>query len=316
MNKKYILVLFFLLFSLFTSGCNTKYGYVNLQTWNNISIYIDNEYKGDAGEGITKLKVEEGNHIIKISGDSKDGDWHYEIEKSVYVGADMEITVSLVPNQSPTEQRKNKEKTIQEQEDKIKQEKLKEAKKYGCTSIEEYNTYIQLNKIIDEYKLSLEDIYKLKKEIIKENGYMVNNDYIDLIDYQLNKTALTINIKNKTKDVITYFWSYFNFTDENLKYLGSFKTYKEYIEIKPFSSEKFVINISSDLYRNFVNSKKIYLFMDVDSIRYKDSIGTVSKNIKSSRSLRNEITKISNENIFNIEEKIKQQDNELLKICK
>lgn len=328
MTKKIISIGTLLLFILVFTGCNPKYGYVNLQTWNGISIYVDEEYKGDAGEGITKLKIEEGNHIIKVSGDSKDGDWHYEIEKNIYVGADMEITVSLIPKQFPTEQKKNKDRIEQERLkeqqlkeaqriEKIKQEKLKQAQKYGCSSIDEYHKYIKLNENIEEYKRSLNDIYKLKKEIVKENGYMVPNDYMELSDYKINDKTLTINIKNKTKHTITYFWSYFSFADEKLNYIGGDKQYKEYIKIKPHKNQKFNIRISSHIYRKMVKAKKIYLFMDVDKIRYRDKIGKVSKNLDDKGwHFNNKINKVSDESIFKFNQKIKQQEKELSKICK
>lgn len=314
MTKKIISIGTLLLFILVFTGCSPKYGYINLQTWNGISIYVDKEYKGDAGEGITKLKIEEGNHIIKISGDSKDGDWHYEIEKNIYVGADMEITISLIPKRFPTEQKKNKDRIEQER---LEQQKLKEAQKHGCSSIGEYHKFIKLNKKIDEYKISLNDIYKLKKEIVKETGYMVFNDYIELSDYKINDRTLTINIKNKTKHTITYFWSYFSFADEKLNYIGGDKQYKEFIEIKPHKNQKFNIHISSDIYRKMIKSKKIYIFMDVDKIRYRDKIGEVSKNLYDKGwNFNNKINKVSDKNIFNINQKIKEQKNELSKICK
>jgi len=317
MMKKNILIWFMLLFLTVFTGCNTKYGSVNLQTWNGISIYVDNTYKGNAGEGITKLKIEEGNHIIKISGDSKDGDWHYEIEKSVYVGADMEITVSLIPNKFPTEQRKNKDKIIQEKKDRAIQKKLDEAKQYGCSSIHEYKTYRTLNKEKEQLKISLKTINKLKKELVKKNGYMVPNDYIELSDFSIKDRKLIINIKNKTKNTITYFWTYFSLADENLKYIGGDKQYKEYITINPYQNKNFSMRLSTDIYRKIIKSKNIHLFMDVDSIRYRDNIGKVSKNLDDKGwSFSSKINKISNENIFQIKQKIKNKENKLLEICK
>jgi len=317
MMKKNILIWFILLFSVLFTGCNTKYGYVNLQTWDGISIYVDNIYKGNAGEGITKLKVEEGKHIIKISGDSKDGDWHYEIEKSVYVGADMEITISLIPNKFPTAQKKNKDKIIKEKKDRLIQKKLNEAKKYGCSSINGYKTYIMLNKEKKYLETSLKIINKLKKEIVKKNGYMVPNDYIELSDFSIKNKELIINIKNKTKNTITYFWTYFSLADENLKYIGGDKQYKEYIKIKPYQNKKFSMRLSTDIYRKIIKSKNIHLFMDVDSIRYRDNIGEISKNLNDyGWGFSSKIDKISNENIFKIKQKIKDKENKLFKICK
>lgn len=112
----------FALVVVFIMGCGTEFGHLNLKTSTGIGIYIDDEYQGDAGDGITKLKISEGNHIVKVLGYSKDGDWLYQSEKQIYVGTNMELQITLIPDRFATEQKKEKLRTVKMRSDKINNE--------------------------------------------------------------------------------------------------------------------------------------------------------------------------------------------------
>lgn len=103
MIKKIMLVL--LIKSALCAGFFTEYGFINIKTWEGLSVYVDDEFKGISGEEATKIKLSEGKHIINIEGHSKDGDWYYKINKSIYVGKDMETTTTLIPEKIPTKQK-------------------------------------------------------------------------------------------------------------------------------------------------------------------------------------------------------------------
>lgn len=112
-------------------GCDIlkKEGTLTILTMKNISIYVDGEFKTDAGES-TKLTLKEGKHKIKIIGLSADGDWKYEAaEEEVLIGANVEKTISIIPTMYPTEQKIKKDeeaKVNNEELNKITKEKLKD----------------------------------------------------------------------------------------------------------------------------------------------------------------------------------------------
>ena len=98
-------------------------GVINIETREGLDIFVNNKYKGVAGNGITKLKLQEGTYQLKVLGKSKDDEWDYRAEKEIFLGEDMEITTVLTPIKSPSATRSKRLDKIA----KIIQDKLKEA---------------------------------------------------------------------------------------------------------------------------------------------------------------------------------------------
>jgi hypothetical protein len=172
-------------------GFFTKYGFINIQTWENLSLYVDGKFKGTAGEGVTKLKLSEGNHKIKIEGYSKDDEWHYKLEKFIYIGEDIEKKITLIPKKYPTKkrisrikseniQRKIREKELKKEEIRLK----KEAKLIFETNL---NTIFTLGIYYIKIK-EKNNIMKYKKQALKT--YLI-------IKKKPFKFSDTLNIKGK-----------------------------------------------------------------------------------------------------------------------
>ena len=101
--KKIINFIIILQISVF-GGIFSKDGLIKIKTWEGLDIYINNKFKGISGEGVTTIKLIEGQYKIKVSSDSIDGNWHYEAEKKIYIGEDMEIQTTIIPIKYPTKQ--------------------------------------------------------------------------------------------------------------------------------------------------------------------------------------------------------------------
>ena len=109
---KFFLGLFLIIkLSLFGS-IFTHYGYINVQTWSGLSLYVDNKYKGVTGENLTKIKLSSGNHEIKVHAYSQDGNWFYLYKKEIYIGENMEITITLTPIKYPTKKKQKEDEKI------------------------------------------------------------------------------------------------------------------------------------------------------------------------------------------------------------
>ena len=103
---KTIINIFIILYlSLFTGCFEKPKGELGLTVMSGLTIYIDENKKGVAGEGQTSIILDEGNHHIKVIGYTNDGEWYYQGEKDIYIGSDMKVNISIIPKKNPTKKR-------------------------------------------------------------------------------------------------------------------------------------------------------------------------------------------------------------------
>ncbi|MDY0180211.1 hypothetical protein [Aliarcobacter skirrowii] len=302
--------------TLFTGCKEEKFGIVNLTTWENINIFIDGKFKAIAGEGITKIKLQEGSHIIKVEGNSVDGEWLYKIEKEVFISSDVEINITLNPLQYPSENRLRRLEA-----EKLKQ--LEEANRYGCKTIEEFKDYKLFNKKIEELEKDIEEIKSLRKEFMnKKNGYLIKNDYFDLVSLSLKEkdTILSYHLKKKVEyeKLIFKDASYeFYITDEELNLITSIFAYPRY-SFKSFEK------VSGYHYNRIKNSKakKKYVFMTIGELNYTydTSSRQTSVRIDYSKSFNGKmyknIERASTKNLDNKVLELEEYRQKLSNICK
>lgn len=287
----------------FISCKEEKFGIINIYTWENINIFIDNKFKVVAGENVTKIKLPEGNHIIKVASDSVDGEWHYEIEKKIYIANNVETSISLIPIQYISQQ---KLKIINEE----KRKQLKLAKNNGCDSIKAFEEYKDYKEKILILEKKYKNIQEKRKQLKKDTSYITQNNYLDLVSFSIKANYLKIKLKNKTQNKISYFLGWFYLTDNTLKIITSLREYKEFIDIKPFSSKTFNIKLSSSSLKN--ESIK-FLFMDLESLKYYKEKKQFTT--KFNNKLGSTLIKSSNNKYDSIQKKLKQYHKKLSNLC-
>ncbi len=72
-------------------------------------IYIDGKKKAMTGEGFTTILLDEGDHVVKVV-KSIDSHWQYVAQKSIFVGDDTSIKISLKLKKKMTEKGKTAQK--------------------------------------------------------------------------------------------------------------------------------------------------------------------------------------------------------------
>jgi hypothetical protein len=72
-------------------------------------IFIDGKKKAMTGEGFTTILLDEGDHVVKVV-KSIDSHWQYVAKKSVFIGDDTSIKISLTLKKKMTEKGKTAQK--------------------------------------------------------------------------------------------------------------------------------------------------------------------------------------------------------------
>lgn len=146
-----------LIMSLVITGCMESEGKIQIHSnYEGASIFIDGNKKAETGNGFTTITVSEGDHAIRLY--MPDDEWnYYGAEKTVYVGKDTVVQVSMRMRRRLTEAgliRKEKKERQLSLEEKIFNEK-------------QYKTYID------------KCVYcKQKKEAIQKYNYTLYSDIV------------------------------------------------------------------------------------------------------------------------------------------
>lgn len=305
---------------LFT-GCDLlkDEGTLNIETMKNISIYVDGEFKTDAGEN-TKLVLKEGTHKIKVYGVSKDGDWEYKAEEDVVVGGKVEKTIAIIPIRYPTQQKREKDEQQRAEEEKKEKELLAFANEKGCTSYNDYTDTLFLKENLKTLKDKISNIENDRTTYIKDSGfYLLPNDFIDFESFSFDRQSKSflIKIKNKANGELTYFWTKFYFLNENFELIGEVKKYKENISVKPGESKLFKYEIVSyldgDLLRKLLMTNKLNMVAKIEKLTIKDQYGELKKDFENVDFSK--LKTISINNVENIKQQIIETENTIKEKC-
>jgi len=206
---KNIFLAFLVMF--FMSGCFKGSGQVEVSATKDDSvIYVDGEKKGMLSSGSTVIKIEEGEHTIKVVKHTKE--WDYEGQKKIFVGTDTSSKVKIDMKASVTQYRKEK----------LKKERLAKIAKEKRETFTDSATGLMWQ----------DSSYQRRKLWRDAVDYCKNTHYAGYDDWRLPKKEEleTIIDKDNTPRVIKGFnnieskcyWSSTPYIDENTAWVAVF----------------------------------------------------------------------------------------------
>lgn len=273
---------------LFT-GCDLfkKDSTIIVNTYKGLNVYLDGEFKATVS-GDLKIFLKEGKHKIKVEGTTEDGNWNYLKEQEFEIGGNVEQTILIYPEEKPTPKKQAELDKEEQERQEINKNNMSIAEQNGCANYEVYQQVIQDN---DEesiiFEKTMDEVNKYKdKYLSNEKFYFEQNDYVDLVDIELNKdtNSVVMEVRNLKTDTLIEFGTMAIYVyDENYNYIGHYTTDNFVVldntlaEGQIFKSSFELSNLDDDeLAKKIMMSSRIYFIVTPIELHINDKNGAQS----------------------------------------
>lgn len=126
---------------------------------------------------------------------------------------------------------------------------------------------MHINKVREREQLELNRVLALRKKIVQKKGYARDNDFLEIVGYELKKNTLVITLRNKSTSTIDKFYGDVTLTDGILyDYYINNKAFEALASIKPGEKGSVFLELRKRDANSIRNSRKTHLFMQLMSI--------------------------------------------------
>ena len=151
-----------------------------------------------------------------------------------------------------------------------------------------------------------------RNTIVKENGHIRENEYLNIASYKIEDKELIIILKNISKYKLDTFYGNIALTDYKLKNIriNMSENYFELpLNINPNETCRIKVKITD--WEDWDIKNKKYLFMDIKSISFTDGKYTVNLSNHRYGGFEKEVRAISDSRVQPIKEKINKEKKKL-----